>query len=442
MPGDPDQVEQTGRHYRRVAVVIDESASKLRRIVASLDMDSIAVDAFRSNAVQVAGDITRVYERYDGTGQALIGYAPALRDAQAESLAALRQAQDAEADLAAANRMAEAAHARATMRTVAGLDATAEQGAYRRAVAAADEARAALAAARRRLDRAVQARDRAAQRAMGQIQAVEDAGNLNDALAWLGNWRFKLISETAEHADEVAMAVAVLATPGGRAQVMRAVIAGGDGEVSLSDVGHFIMDLAGMLPGAGIPIDVLNAGWYELEGKHVAAGTSLAGAVPLWGWGATGGKFVRRAARSWDEIAAGLRTTPGITLERSKEIAQAAREKGLRIKNSHLAGQRHPETGVPFRESGFPDFSAYADAAAEKFGKPTTVEVKGINGDYKHDFKLANKEAGFEKTPEGYTWHHVEDCRTMQLVPKGVHRATGHTGCVQLLKNGVVDPGK
>jgi DNase/tRNase domain of colicin-like bacteriocin len=121
-------------------------------------------------------------------------------------------------------------------------------------------------------------------------------------------------------------------------------------------------------------------------------------------------------------------------------IAVRAREKGLVIVNGGLAGKRHPVTGVPFRESGFPDFSQYADDAAKALGKPTTVQVEGITGNRARDFALANKAAGFERTPKGYTWHHVEDCRHMQLVPTSVHRPTSHSGCVQLIQNGVVKP--
>jgi hypothetical protein len=130
----------------------------------------------------------------------------------------------------------------------------------------------------------------------------------------------------------------------------------------------------------------------------------------------------------------------GITDERSLEIARQADEQGVSLINRRYAGQTHPETGVPFRESGFPDFSRHADEAAAKFNKPTTVEVEGITGNRPKDFVLANKAAGFDRTPSGYTWHHVEDCRTMQLVPADIHYDTRHTGCVSLLKNGVVKP--
>jgi len=47
-----------------------------------------------------------------------------------------------------------------------------------------------------------------------------------------------------------------------------------------------------------------------------------------------------------------------------------------------------------------------------------------------HDNPLANAKAGIEgpTPPKGYTWHHVEDGRTMELVPKGLHDKIEHTG--------------
>jgi hypothetical protein len=51
-----------------------------------------------------------------------------------------------------------------------------------------------------------------------------------------------------------------------------------------------------------------------------------------------------------------------------------------------------------------------------------------FTGSRPRDFKAANKAAGFKTTPEDYTWHHHQDGTTMQLVPREIHRLTGHTG--------------
>ena len=47
---------------------------------------------------------------------------------------------------------------------------------------------------------------------------------------------------------------------------------------------------------------------------------------------------------------------------------------------------------------------------------------------------MANKAAGLLETPYGKTWHHVEDGKTMQLVPENLHKI-GHTGGASLLKS-------
>ncbi|MDA0954000.1 MAG: HNH endonuclease [Proteobacteria bacterium] len=91
------------------------------------------------------------------------------------------------------------------------------------------------------------------------------------------------------------------------------------------------------------------------------------------------------------------------------------------LRNSHLAGSVHPKTGMPFDKAGFPDFSSVAKA-----------EVKITQtGSRAGDFRAANEAAGFKKTPEGYTWHHHQDGKTMQLVPRDIHSQTGHTGGFQ-----------
>lgn len=35
---------------------------------------------------------------------------------------------------------------------------------------------------------------------------------------------------------------------------------------------------------------------------------------------------------------------------------------------------------------------------------------------------------------KGYTWHHVEDGRTMQLIPQRLHNAVRHTGGCAIIK--------
>ena len=48
------------------------------------------------------------------------------------------------------------------------------------------------------------------------------------------------------------------------------------------------------------------------------------------------------------------------------------------------------------------------------------VEVPDLIGDAYYDFIKANKKANYTSTPQGYTWHHVEDGKTMILVPSEI----------------------
>jgi hypothetical protein len=97
--------------------------------------------------------------------------------------------------------------------------------------------------------------------------------------------------------------------------------------------------------------------------------------------------------------------------------------------NHRYAGKMHP-AGVWFNEHGFPDFSPFAFIE---------LEVEGLTGDYSLDIDLANQNAGFTETPDGYAWHHVEDGLTIQLVPRALHRMVRHTGGAAILRNGGYD---
>jgi hypothetical protein len=93
--------------------------------------------------------------------------------------------------------------------------------------------------------------------------------------------------------------------------------------------------------------------------------------------------------------------------------------------NSQYAGSIHP-SGVKFNEQGFPDFSPYSKAQ---------VDIKGLTGSYAKDAAMANKAVGLKRTPDGYTWHHVENAKTMQLISKDIHNGVRHTGGAAVLRN-------
>jgi hypothetical protein len=50
------------------------------------------------------------------------------------------------------------------------------------------------------------------------------------------------------------------------------------------------------------------------------------------------------------------------------------------------------------------------------------------------DEALANRAAGLTSTPPDHSWHHTEDCVTIQLVPSDIHTAVAHSGGIEVLR--------
>jgi hypothetical protein len=92
-----------------------------------------------------------------------------------------------------------------------------------------------------------------------------------------------------------------------------------------------------------------------------------------------------------------------------------------------LANQ-YPQ-GVRFTRAGYPVFTK---EAIER------VDVPGLTGDRTHDANAANHAVHRTETPAGYVWHHVENGRTMELVPRDLHDAARHSGGATAIQNGQV----
>lgn len=89
---------------------------------------------------------------------------------------------------------------------------------------------------------------------------------------------------------------------------------------------------------------------------------------------------------------------------------------------------------VPIKETGFPDFSKYSRQ---------TVPIKDMAGNYgSHaagDFGKADIAANINEAyrkANGLTWHHNEDLKTMELIPKDLN-AMQHAGGASVIKNGL-----
>ena len=82
----------------------------------------------------------------------------------------------------------------------------------------------------------------------------------------------------------------------------------------------------------------------------------------------------------------------------------------------------------------YPRFEGYAHPTYS-----SAVEVRGMNGAYGHDARLANRQLGIGTRPKGYTWHHLENGTHMILVRTDIHsvRSGGfsHMGGASIIRN-------
>lgn len=125
----------------------------------------------------------------------------------------------------------------------------------------------------------------------------------------------------------------------------------------------------------------------------------------------------------------------------------------IETRNSTLAGDRHPITGVEFEykivedENGesvggvFPIFDSSFDAQLPEnlLDKTDKKQFDCCNSQLKEAFesdsldnsKFSDRQLEQIKNgdkPEGFTWHHHEKTGAMQLIETDVHDKTGHTG--------------
>lgn len=114
-------------------------------------------------------------------------------------------------------------------------------------------------------------------------------------------------------------------------------------------------------------------------------------------------------------------------------------------KNVNLAGKRHPITGVPFDNKGFPIFDKYVaydtrldissfrnKSYIEQMSMATRDLANSIEKGYinKNNFTSEQLNAIYrgEKKIPGFTWHHHQDTGRMQLIDSDIHKKTGHIG--------------
>ncbi len=277
VPGDYWQVETSGRRYREVADAIELAAKRLREIADANSMQGEAVEEFRSKALDVAKDIERAETRYRGVGDALVAYAPPLQNAQAQSADALQKARDARERLDQAERRASAAQD-SLDDAADDADTSDMERALSGHSAAAADAEADLAAARRLCDDAVTMRDEAADRAINAIKEVEDSGDLNDG--WWDNWGSKLVSIIAEWAGKIAAVAGILALAVGWIPIIGQALAAALGTIALvASVVSLVANLTLALTGEGswwnVALDAISVATFGI-GRAISGGARAA----------------------------------------------------------------------------------------------------------------------------------------------------------------------
>lgn len=142
----------------------------------------------------------------------------------------------------------------------------------------------------------------------------------------------------------------------------------------------------------------------------------------------------------WARVAA-LVLLPG-TAHAPDQVPECERTRSH--KNEHLAGQKHPVTGVLFKDNGYPAFEPIIEITipeelrgpevsdARQFAEASRqlreiLEIRPEAVTTLTPEQLEAIEKGWPRIP-GLTWHHHEDGMTLQLVDRDTHARTGHSG--------------
>ncbi|HYO66635.1 MAG TPA: HNH endonuclease [Archangium sp.] len=142
----------------------------------------------------------------------------------------------------------------------------------------------------------------------------------------------------------------------------------------------------------------------------------------------------------WARVAA-LVLLPG-TAHAPGQVPEC--EKARSHRNEHLAGQRHPVTGVLYNNGGYPIFEPIVEVTMpEELRGPEVSDARQFADASRQlrerlerrpmlesSFSPEQIEAikkGWPRIP-GLTWHHHEDGVTLQLVDRDTHARTGHSG--------------
>jgi hypothetical protein len=137
------------------------------------------------------------------------------------------------------------------------------------------------------------------------------------------------------------------------------------------------------------------------------------------------------------DAAAQARQRAAATMETATEVKPVAGRlpqkhayAGKALPAEELPAKYH-QKGLSFTKEGYPDFEPHA-LQLPNGSKRVQIEYTGRRS---ADFTAANKAAKLGRIPDRYTWHHLEDGKSMMLVPKELHKAVKHSGGVSRYKH-------
>jgi len=166
----------------------------------------------------------------------------------------------------------------------------------------------------------------------------------------------------------------------------------------ISGIGHTVLDVAGFIPVVGTAADLINAGWYAVEGDYLNAGLSAIGAIPGIGdaavaarVGARGVDVATGIARNADSAADAAQTVRNI--ENYRDFAHGSHrdhvvdivEDGLdaeRATELSQAGRANQNPGsfftIPLSGDGQEGLQYAADFGARVYGADTEIAVMRV----------------------------------------------------------------
>lgn len=124
-------------------------------------------------------------------------------------------------------------------------------------------------------------------------------------------------------------------------------------EASFSDIGHTVLDVAGMVPVLGEAADLANAGWYAAEGDYQNAALSMAAVIPFAGGAATAAKWGSRAVDTATDVAKAVDTANDVTraADTARDTARATNNVTGTGNYNHLVDHPSVGPGKPFTQT-------------------------------------------------------------------------------------------